>query len=159
MKQFLYIVLFLTAILSSCTNRVIIISEDELPEDIFYYKEDIKPFTGICKITYKNGALKEEMKFENGILHGPAKSYYPDSTIKRSGSYNQGFMDGKWQYFNEEGRKIMEVHFNNDTMNGHYVSWYYTGVIKEKGIYKKNRRIGEWLVYDEAGMITEQLYY
>lgn len=159
MKQFVYIIFFLTAIFSSCTRRVITISEDELPEDIFYYKEDIKPYTGICKIAYKNGALKEEMKFEDGILQGTAISYYPDSTVKISGYYNKGFMDGKWQYFDEDGKKIMEVHFNNDTMNGHYVRWYYTGVIKEKGIYKKNRRKGKWFVYDESGMITEQMYY
>ena len=159
MKQFIYILFTLTILFTSCAERVITISEEDLPEDRFYYAEDIEPFTGICKINYKNGALKEEFHFVDGILNGQATFYYNDSTVKRTGSYNDGKLDGKWAYYNSEGKRIMEVHFDNGKMEGTFVSWYCTGVIKEKGIYTNNKRRGEWINYDEAGMITEQLYY
>ncbi len=159
MFKFTYTGIILLFFLTSCTDRIITINEDDLPEDIFYYEEEIKPYSGICRIMYESGAVKEELSFENGILQGPGLSYYPDSTLKRSGFYVNGYLQGKWQYFNKEGKKIMEIHFSNDTMDGYYVSWYCTGVIKEKGIYKKNKRVGEWIFYDEAGMITEQSYY
>ncbi len=157
MKSYLYIICTIVCINVSCSQRKIIISEDQLPDDIFYLKDEIKPYTGKCFVYFINTTtVKEELTFKDGLLNGPRISYYKDGKIKRSGNYSNGNLDGKWKGFDEKGNMIFEVQYKNDSLIGKYFSWYPTGVIKEKGLYDNNHKTGEWIIYDEAGMIVEK---
>jgi antitoxin component YwqK of YwqJK toxin-antitoxin module len=158
MKNILYILISLTFTVTSCTKRTIVITEDNIPEDIFYLENEIKPFSGECKIFYSNTEnIKEVMTFKNGILNGKHISYYKNGQIKREGSYYNGNLNGKWVGYAPDGKKIFEVEYKNDTLIGKFISWYNTGVIHEKGSFNNNRMIGEWLSYDEAGMIIKKV--
>lgn len=156
-----YILLFLLAVLSvSCSKNSVVLTEDELPEDIFYLKDDIKPFNGTCYIYFnKSNQLKEELSFKNGVLHGLRVSYFKNGQIKQKGFFKDGRYNGTWKSFNEAGNIIFEAEYSNDTLTGKYVSWYKTNVMKEKGNCEKNRRVGKWIYYDEAGMIIKQENY
>lgn len=144
--------------LTSCSQKNVVLTEDKIPEDIFYLENDLKPFTGTCTIYYRNtDAIKEIMNFKNGILNGSHVSYYKNGKIKRSGIYRNGNLNGKWTGYDPEGKKIYEVEYKNDTLIGRFISWYSTGVIREKGAYKNNQKVGEWLSYDEAGMIIKKV--
>ncbi len=143
--------------LSSCTNRRVVITDAEIPEEVFFLKEDIKPYSGTCVTYYYNTEnVKEEMRFVDGILHGASVSYYPDGSVKRKGSYNNGKMEGKWESWYPNGTQSYVACFANDSLSGNYTAWYDTGVMKEKGHYEKNLRQGEWIRYDQSGMITLQ---
>ena len=153
-----YFIIILLAVLSmSCSNKTVILTEGNLPEDIFYLQDEIKPFSGKCYIYFHNSELiKEELNFKDGILHGLRVSYFKNGQIKRQGFYNIGKYNGTWKGFNELGSQIFEAEYNKDTLNGQFISWYRFGVIKEKGSYNKNARVGAWILYDEAGMILKQ---
>jgi antitoxin component YwqK of YwqJK toxin-antitoxin module len=138
-------------------KKTVILSEDELPEDIFYLQDEIKPFSGTCYIYFSGTEiLKEELNFKEGVLHGSRVSYFKNGQVKREGSYENGRYQGIWRGFNLSGNQLFEVEYKQDTLTGKFISWHATGVIKEKGLYKNNTRIGEWIRYDEAGMITRK---
>ena len=157
MKKLFIILIFGPLLIISCSHRNIILTEDNIPEDIFYLDNQIKPYTGKCEVYYNNtDILKEVMHFKDGILSGWQISYYRNGQIKRTGSYVNGNLNGKWTGYDMQGKKMFEVIYTKDTLDGQYISWYSSGVIKEKGIYKCNKRIGEWLSYDESGMMKSK---
>lgn len=157
--KFTYIILILLAVFSvSCSDNVVILTESQISDDIFYLQDEIKPYSGKCHIYYSNSEiLKEELNFKGGILDGQRISYYKNGRIKRTGSYFDGGCDGKWTGFDKKGNKIFQAEYRNDILAGRFVSWYSTGVIKEKGYYANNSQISEWISYDESGMVKKKI--
>jgi antitoxin component YwqK of YwqJK toxin-antitoxin module len=157
MKNTLY-VLAIIVILGSCSYSKVVISENDLPEEIFYLPDEVHPYSGKCLIFYPGTeAVKQEMTFKKGILNGTMTTYYQNGNIKIKGEYKNGRLYGKWESWYEGGKKKFEVNYLNDTLNGEYMRWYVTGVMKEKGLYANNMRKGAWIEYDEAGMILKRL--
>ena len=156
MKNLVYILIVLIG-LSSCSHSHIVITDAELPEEVFFLPDQLKPFSGVCVIYYAGTEnIKEEMTFEKGILHGPVTSYFTDGSVKRKGFYLRGRMHGKWESWYKNGMKRYIANYENDTLSGEYLEWYDTGVVKEKGLYAQNLRKGEWTEYDEAGMVIRR---
>jgi antitoxin component YwqK of YwqJK toxin-antitoxin module len=154
MKYIKYLIILLALLNVACSENGVVLTDEQIPDDIFYLKDQIKPYSGKCYIYYsKSKVLKEEMNFKKGILDGEHISYFQNGQIKRKGSYNNGQLNGKWTNYNEDGKLVFEVEYKNDTLIGRFISWYSTGVIKEKGSYLNNRKIGSWIHYDQAGMI------
>jgi antitoxin component YwqK of YwqJK toxin-antitoxin module len=156
MKKLLYIVIA-TLGLASCSNSRVVITEADMPEDMFYLDDEIKPYTGKA-IIYFSGTeiIKEELTYKRGILNGEAISYFQNGKIKRRGEYKMGRLTGKWQSWYENGKKKYEVDYTNDTLSGAFTLWYATGVVKIRGSYSENNRVGQWIEYDEAGMVMNK---
>jgi antitoxin component YwqK of YwqJK toxin-antitoxin module len=156
MKNLVY-TLILIAGLCSCSHSRIVITDSELPEEVFYLNDQIKPFTGVCQIYYTGTKIiKEEMSYEKGILDGAFLSYYPDGSLKRKGTFVNGQMHGKWESWYKNGMKRYIANYSNDELSGEYLEWFENGVVKEKGLFAENIRAGEWTTYDEAGMILKK---
>jgi antitoxin component YwqK of YwqJK toxin-antitoxin module len=159
MKNIFYLILLFTG-LCSCSQSIVVLNEKQLPEEIFYLPDQIRPYTGKCLIYYSGtNIIKEEMTFKDGILDGPMVSYYKDGSIKRKGEYRNSQFHGKWEYWCIEKKKIYEVNYSNDMLCGEYISWYSSGTLCEKGKYSKNRRTGSWIEYDQAGNVTRKKDY
>ncbi len=159
MRKIVYYIATLL-IFTSCSYSGIVISESELPEEVFYLVDQIKPYTGRCVMYYNNTEIvKQEMTFKDGKLEGTLISYYENGNIKRKGEYANGRYNGKWEQWAENGKKLYEVHYKNDALYGEFMIWYPTGVLKQKGIYAENSRSGLWTEYDEAGMIIKKRNY
>lgn len=157
MKNLIYILITIIG-LSSCSHSNIVITDNELPEEVFYLKDQIKPFTGTCIIYHHNTEIvKEKMTYRKGILHGSMISYFTDGSMKRKGSFLDGRMHGKWESWYKNGMKRYIANFDSDVLDGVYLEWYDTGVVMEKGLFVHNARTGEWIEYDEAGMILNKI--
>jgi len=153
MKNLIYF-LFILIGFSSCSRSRMVITDEELPDEVFYLSDQIRPFSGVGIIYYTGTKIvKEEMKFEAGILHGPMTSYYSNGSIRRKGVFVNGRMEGKWESWYQDGKRQYMATYSNDTLNGEFVEWYSTGVMKERGLYAQNKPVGHWIEYDEAGMI------
>ncbi len=156
MKLF-YHILLLSIFSFSCSQKTIVLTEGQLPEDVFYQKDALTPFSGICEIYYTNSEIiKEKMSFEDGVLDGCYTSYFKNGNIKRKGYYKDGFLDGTWIMFNEKRIKIYEVEYKSDTLSGIYRTWHPTGVPQAIGSYSENKKTGQWIYYNESGMITKR---
>lgn len=160
MVRNLIFILMAFFVLTSCKQGSIIISEEDLTEDIFYIDDHITPYTGKCQIIYRKlDQPKDVMTFRNGLLNGEAISYYENGCIKRKGAYKDGYISGKWEFFNENGKKEFEATYMNDTMNGKYISFFQNGKIKEEGIYRFNKKTGIWKHFNVQGNLVEKIKY
>lgn len=156
MKNF--IILF--CLLFIACSREIIITEEDIKQDLLYLNDEIKPFSGICKVLFSDtNLLKEKFEFTDGMLDGKSCSYYENGSLKWSGTYNDGKMAGKWEFWDEKGMKCCEAYFSSDNYNGPYKLWHSNGKLKESGQFSDNHKTGKWISYDEAGNVINQLEY
>ncbi len=154
-----WIILLFVAGLISCTEEIVI-TESEISNDLLYTENDVSPFSGKCKVVYANSELiKEVLTFHKGRLDGDAHYYYQNGNIKWKGSYKDGFISGRWEYWDENGRKMYVVNYKHDTLDGEFWSYHPNGTVKEKGSYLNNSRAGEWIVYSEKGKVTGKMSY
>lgn len=156
MKGYIFIGLVL---LISCSKEAII-TEDDLRHDLFYKSDDIHPFTGTCKVLFANTeVIKEKFHFKEGKLDGLAEAYFPSGKLRWKGLYKNGNTFGKWEYWDTNGNKTIEVFYENDTLNGPYFSWHSNGAVKEKGQFDQNNRAGRWIIYNETGQVISETIY
>ena len=154
-----WIILLFVAGLISCREEIVL-TEAEIGNDLLYTKDKISPFTGKCKVIYSHTDLiKEVLTFRKGRLNGDACYYYQNGNIKWKGCYKDGFISGKWEYRDEEGRIKYVVNYKYDTLEGQFISYHPNGMIKEKGSYINNSRTGEWTVYSQKGKISNRKCY
>lgn len=159
MKNLTYL-LFIILGLNACSQPRVVITDEEIPEEVFYLPDQVKPFSGQCVIYFANSeVIKEEMNYKNGLLHGEMISYYRNGNTRRQGHFLDGKMDGKWDSWYQNGTKRYTACYVNDTLNGEFIEWYDTGVLKGKGLYAQNKPMGNWVAYDEAGMIVKNELY
>ena len=118
MKKTWFIILAsLAVLLTSCTQNTVVLTEAELPDDIFYLKEDLKPYTGKTIIYFNNTeVVKEEMNYKKGYLDGERISYYKNGQVKLFGEYDKGKYDGTWKKYSEEGTMLFIATYQNDSL-------------------------------------------
>lgn len=156
MKNF---VILLCLLLIACSKEIII-TEEDIKQDLLYLNNDVKPFSGTCKVLFSDTfLLKEKFEFVNGMLDGKSCSFYEDGNLKWRGTYKDGKMTGKWEFWDDNGNKYCEVYFNNDVYNGSFRSWHANGNLKEAGHYSNNYKTGKWIAYDETGNVLNELDY
>lgn len=154
-----WIILLFAAGLFSCSEEIVI-TEAEISSDLFYTPDNLSPFSGRCKIVYSNtGLVKEVLTYRKGRLNGDANYYYMNGNLKWKGLYKDGFISGKWKYWDEEGILVYIVNYEDDSLDGKFVSYYPDGGIKEQGQYLNDSRIGEWIIYSEKGQVLSRKAY
>jgi antitoxin component YwqK of YwqJK toxin-antitoxin module len=153
MKKFAFILSLITVlVLTGCDSKVVTLSDQEIGNDIFYYKSNIKPFNGTCNIMYKNSEnIKIRVSFKEGKMHGKVMYYYKNGELKTKGAYKDGMCSGKWESWYENGEKYFNIYYSNDSLNGEYVEFYDNGSVKEEGNYNMNKRTGKWKFFDSNG--------
>lgn len=145
MKRVVLFLLTVLIIMSSC-SRSLTITGNELKTEVFYAGDDVRPFTGVCRIYYPGTAtVKEEFHYKKGRMEGRFISYFPDGTVRREGSYSRGMLSGVLREFDNNGNLLLQANFVNDTLEGQFVRKYPDGNIKESGLYSANKRVGDWI--------------
>ncbi len=70
--------------------------------------------TGKWKHYYlKNNQLRFEGSFENGLENGMHTFYFPDGKLKKRGPYLAGQKDGIWEYYDENGARIITIEYES----------------------------------------------
>lgn len=61
---------------------------------------------------YQWGVRVEEMEYKNDLLNGVYKSYYRNNRkLQKLAHYKEGKLHGKYEYYNEEGDKVMAYEY------------------------------------------------
>lgn len=118
-------------------------------------------------ITYYNAEFKivskkEDAKFyriinyTDGVITGPVRDYYISGKILMEGTYNQyyaenGFGNGLFTWFYENGQKSAEGNYSNGKRNGLFRAWHENGVMKEKVNYINEKMDGCHYRWDADG--------
>lgn len=90
-------------IISSCASEVVL-TDETLPDEIFYKEGTSKPYTGKCVVYYQNTRdIHYSFTFEKGILNGPFKSYFRNGKVEYAGNYLNGELAGEFKKYDENG--------------------------------------------------------
>lgn len=105
------IVVLPALMLLSCSEEVIL-TEEKLPDEIFYVENSNRPYSGRCVIYYKNSKQVHYLYyFDKGILNGDFKSYYKSGAVEFEGKYFDGELFGELIRYNEDGTVKLKTTF------------------------------------------------
>jgi antitoxin component YwqK of YwqJK toxin-antitoxin module len=63
---------------------------------------------GLERCYWRTGSLFSQSRYRNGNLDGLSKTYHSNGRISSIGSYKKGNRFGKWRFFDEDGKEILE---------------------------------------------------
>ncbi|MFT6844298.1 MAG: antitoxin component YwqK of YwqJK toxin-antitoxin module [Flavobacteriales bacterium] len=156
---------------------------------ILYYDNDQKQVegnytkglkNGVFKYYDKKGNLTQIVKYVNGVIQKDDEqtavlklsyTYYPNATVKSSGSYSNGNKVGIWRYFDEQGNitssEVYERGFllgegivdEQGYYQGYWKHYYDTGELLSEGHYIDGKKDKLWKYYFLDGKIEQQGYY
>ena len=106
-----------------------------------------------------DGTVRIRENYENGILHGMARTYYPTGGISEEVNWQKGIREGTWLQYFENGTLRLRGRYEKDMLNGPYEVYYPNSILMTKGLYRDNLSQGTWSYYDEAGELLETLEY
>lgn len=181
-NQYLYlVVVFVILSFNSFAEKIVDAKNVELRDDnIVYDLETKKPFTGLVKDYLKNGELKAEINYRNGLLDGIFKAYYNDEEkLLMIATFKEGKINGSLKFYTDEylreeyvcdtktlhqiAYSLNDTEFQNDiTFIGNYADsfifkyYYPNGKIKVIENYKDNLLNGESKYYYENGKISAE---
>ena len=121
--------------------------------------------------------------YNNGVLNGTKKNYYPGSKIEKSVDYENGVIngafrvyningqlvddlrfkdgkkDGKLQYYYNDGSLMRIENYDMGVKNGEFKSFYIQGHPMTSGFYKKGREEGKFLEYYPNQKVSREVIY
>ncbi len=112
---FKFLLLLLPIIIFSCTKEVTL-TDETLPDEVFYLEGKSTPYTGKCIVYYKNTKnVHYTFTFEKGILNGDFKSYFRNGKVEYSGNYYDGELAGEFTKYSENGEVNLTYQFKDQS--------------------------------------------
>ena len=143
------------------------------------YINDLKQ--GLWTILYPNGKFKEKTTYKDNEITGEFTEYYEDGKLSRKGNYTKKKIDGKLEYFSEDGLmycdavydkgRLREIVFydkkgnvlsNTSTRKGAADITFYSaeGIKTSQGFFNKDgTKEGEHLTYYASGKVSEKTFF
>ncbi len=81
---------------------------------------------------------------------------YPDGTLKAQGKFERGLRQGIWHEFYSDGGLFEEVMYVNGQQHGQSSRWYRGRVPMEQGEFRNGQREGKWTYWDPLGFHAQQ---
>lgn len=116
-------------------------------------------YNGDWKLYYKNGQLKAEGAYENGVQTGKWIYYFENGRIEQKGTLKENKYVGYWEWYYPNGQlKRTETYNNRSELNGTVTEFDSLGNEIARGDYYNGNREGDWFYhvndYKEVGAYT-----
>lgn len=109
------------AIVVSCTSKVPA-SETIVRDGLLFEKGAQTPFSGIVvgkgREGYRREVCRYEKSYENGLLNGRSQYWYEDGTLESIVPYKDGEMHGVVTRYHPNGKIKARIHFENGFRGG-----------------------------------------
>ncbi len=113
---------------------------------------------GFWKEYFREGGLRSEGNYANGIRTGAWIFYFPEGTVEQKGNYNdKGKEQGKWVWYYQDGILRREEEYKAGVLNGPVSEYDEKGNIIASGTYEEGEEEGKWY-YQEEGYRQEGTY-
>jgi uncharacterized protein len=107
-----------------------------------------------------DGALISEDDYQDDLLHGKVRNYYPETGILAElMHYNEGQREGVWEKYFPDGSLMTKGTYRNDLLNGKLIIFHPSGKVQISGSYENGVRTGTWFTYDQDGKLIEEETY
>jgi antitoxin component YwqK of YwqJK toxin-antitoxin module len=110
---------------------------------------------------YKNGNLKTEGTFLDGLRNGEMLSYDSNGILRSQQNYLRDTLDGKSITYHENGSIETIAYYNGGVLNGEFLKYFPDSNISEKGFYKDGLYLGHYYQYDpyDSGKLVFDSYF
>jgi len=138
------------------------------PKKITYFKESRKGLNGAMidaleiveeKYYYKNGYIKREVNYKDGLKHGKCTWYYEDGQVEKEENYKNGNEDGKYTSYNKSGQIEYEKNYKDAKKHGKWTWYYEDGQVKKGESYKNGKVDGKYTSYNKSGKLEYEENY
>jgi periplasmic protein TonB len=99
---------------------------------------------------YKNGQVKDETNYTNGVLNGKSLSWYENGQIKSETTYLNNEAEGKSKSWYQNGQLKSECDNINGLYDGDIITYWNNGKIKRNDKYKEGK-FQNGICYDSLG--------
>jgi antitoxin component YwqK of YwqJK toxin-antitoxin module len=108
---------------------------------------------GEVKLTYhKNGEVKSETEYRNGVREGLMISYDEEGNISSEVLFEKGKMIGEFKAYYPDGSLKMIANYVEGVLDGETLSYYPDGKLEAKQTYVKNKLVRN-ITYNKQGKI------
>lgn len=107
-------------------------------------------FQGPCKVWEDQGNLIAEFNYDKGLLHNPARYYFPTGALEKTIPYEQGEVHGIMQAFDEEGNLSEEIPYSKGEKSGKAMAYWKKDQILSTEIFDQGRLL-EASYFDKEG--------
>ena len=181
-------VCFLVFAFAACSSRTEVETyypSGEIETKYFVSKKDTAQMDGMFTGFYKNGQIKEQTSYKDGVIDGTRNLFYEDGkkmitetyrngnfdgtytsyhasgNMQSTGTYVKNIMSGLWHfYYDTVGEPIKEsVTFADNVENGPFIEYYKTGEIAATGNYLNELEHGLTIVFDKNGDTLKRIEY
>jgi hypothetical protein len=96
---------------------------------------------------------------QDGVMQGPYKGYYADSTRKVGGQYVDNQPDGAWLWWHPNNTKASKGTYSRGKQAGIWTWWHPNGSRAQEGDFLAGRKAGKWTAWHEDGRKKEEGLY
>jgi antitoxin component YwqK of YwqJK toxin-antitoxin module len=104
----------------------------------------------------KLGAGKD---FGEPVLHGPFVEFHKNGKKALEGNYENGASNGRWAFYDDQGRLTGETEFLRGTYNGTRVEYRAPGVKKFEEHWDRGSLHGPSVKFDEKGQKLVEMQF
>lgn len=123
----------------------------------FFEKSD--KLNGVHKTYYKNGHVRYEGRFANGVPNGVFKTYSVDGTLIGIDNYSWGRITGTSKMYYATGEKLAEYRYKNGKLEGVSSVYNKDGSVIIKASYRNNLLHGSIENFYENGIRCFESYF
>jgi len=106
---------------------------------------------------YENGQIKQEQNYnEDGMEDGKFIYWNEDGKKEKEVNWKDGKKDGKRVFFYPSGQIYGEENYKNDEEDGKFTSWHKNGQKESEGNAKEGEMEGKFTEWNENGQIESE---
>lgn len=95
----------------------------------------------------------------NGFDEGTWKYYYENGALEYEIDYVKGNREGLMTYYYKNGKVNYRVVYRDNERDGYYESFFLNGNKQTTGYYDNGQRVGEWKYYNANGTLNTTEFY
>ena len=99
---------------------------------------------GEWKYFFPNGSLRSSGSYSNGKKTGDWKYYFENGKLEQSGKYDNNLISGKWLWYYSSGIVLREEYYRKGKLDGHYIENDSLGNVVLEGDFEDDLRQGKW---------------
>jgi antitoxin component YwqK of YwqJK toxin-antitoxin module len=102
---------------------------------------------GITKFISSRGIVQSEISYEDDVIHGDVRQYYPNGELMVVMTYVNGVQTGRFISYHTNGMKQVEANYDNGELHGSFRTFDEFGDVIVEMMYARGQRNGESLLY------------
>ena len=97
-------------------------------------------------------------RFKDGLFNGDYEEYIYNK-LKAKGSYKEGWKDGTFRKYDDEGRVTEEKSYKSGKLDGAHRTFYTNGKLEMERFYKGGKQDGKDVYYEFDGTLRREHNY